>query len=89
MTKFKQIDISKVKTISLKNRKSKASVKSFGQVYNISKGKSNHNAQRSNSKNHYNPAYKASRDNRSNQINPNNPTYDSSRESEKEDKEEE
>jgi hypothetical protein len=36
-----------------------------------SKGQSR-NDQRSNSKNHNNPAYKASTDNRSNQLNPNN-----------------
>jgi len=34
MTNFKQVDISKVKTVSLKRRKSKANTKSFGQVYN-------------------------------------------------------
>lgn len=33
MTNFKQIDISKVKTVSLKNRQSKTKTKSFGQVY--------------------------------------------------------
>jgi len=51
----------------------------------MTKGKSSRNAQRSNSKNPNNPAYKASKDNSSNQINPNNPAYESSRESERED----
>ncbi|MCP4704918.1 MAG: hypothetical protein GY865_09935, partial [candidate division Zixibacteria bacterium] len=38
MTNFKQIDISKVKTVSLKRRKSKADTKSFGQVFNAPNG---------------------------------------------------
>ena len=37
MSKFKKIDISKVKTISIKNRKSKVSSKDFATVYNPKK----------------------------------------------------
>ncbi|RKX21551.1 MAG: hypothetical protein DRP51_04015 [Candidatus Zixiibacteriota bacterium] len=39
MTNFKQIDIDKVRTISLKSRKSKAKIKSFGRVYSAKNGK--------------------------------------------------
>ncbi len=35
MTNFKQIDISKVKTVSLKRRKNKTNTKSFGQIFNF------------------------------------------------------
>ena len=53
----------------------------------MGKGKNNPKAQRANSKNPNNPAFKASMDNKSNQMNPNNPV--SSSKGEEKDKEKE